>query len=65
MNGSPNQYVLIDMSLSFIFRQGLPGKCLGKMPIINPPWNPSLLAPSTPTGLLTNNKGGAHIYRNH
>ena len=28
---------LVDTSCTFIFRQGIPGKCLGKRPIINPP----------------------------
>ncbi len=34
--GPHNQYVLIDMSLTFIFRQGLPGKRLNKRPQIPP-----------------------------
>ena len=29
-NGPHNQYVLIDMTGTIIFRQGLPGKCLYK-----------------------------------
>ncbi len=34
IKGPHNQYVLVDMSLTFIFRRGLPGKCLGKRPRI-------------------------------
>ena len=61
------------MSLTFIFRQGLPGKCLGKRPIINPPiprasaWDGGLdLGPfikTFPWKSLTKNKGKAHIYQ--
>ena len=61
------------MSLTFIFRQGLPGKCLGKRPIINPPiprtsaWDGGLdLGPffkTFPWKSLTKNKGTACIYQ--
>ena len=61
------------MSLTFIFRQGLPGKCLGKRPIINEPdtrASPCVggvdLGPflkTFPWKSLTKNKGKAHIYQ--
>ena len=60
------------MSLTFIFRQGLPGKCLGKRPIINPPissasaWDGGLdlgaFVKTFPWKSLTKNKGKADIY---
>ncbi len=73
VNGPHKQYVRLDMSLTFIFRQGLPGKCLGKRPIINPliprasAWDGGLnfgaflktFAWKSPT----KNKGKAHIYQ--
>ncbi len=37
MNGPHNQYILIDMSPTFVFRQGRPGKRLFNRPVINPP----------------------------
>ena len=71
-NGPHNQYVLIDTSRTFSFRQGLPGKCLGKRPIFNPlirrasAWDEGLdLGPflkTFPWKSLTKNKGKAHIY---
>ena len=30
INGARNQFIPIDMTFDFIFRQGLPGKCLHK-----------------------------------
>ena len=72
INGPRNQSVLIDMSLTFIFSQGLPGKCLGKRPIILPaitrasPCDESLdfgpFLKTFPWKSLTKNKGEAHIY---
>ena len=37
INGPHNQYIWIDMSLTFVFRQGLPSKSLFNRPVINPP----------------------------
>ena len=61
------------MSLTFIFRQGLPGKCLGKRPIIlsavgraSPSDGGVDLGPflkTFPWKSLTKNKGKAHIYQ--
>ena len=70
INGPHNQYVLIDTSRTFIFRQGLPGKCLGKRPIIKHPiprasaWDGGDLGSflkTFPWKSLTKHKGKAHI----
>ena len=73
INGPHNQYVLIDMSLTFIFRQGLPGKRLFNRPVINHPITRASacdgrvgLGPVIKTFAwksLTKNKGKAHIYQ--
>ncbi len=61
------------MSLTYIFRQGLPGKCLFNKPVIKAPiphasaWDGGLdVGPffkTCPWKSLTKNKGKAHIYQ--
>ncbi len=61
------------MGLTFIFRQGLPGKCLGKRPIIKHPipcasaWDGGLdsgtFIETFPWKSLPKNKSKAHIYQ--
>ena len=73
INGPHYQYVLIDMSLTFIFRQGLPGKCLKKRPQIHSPVTRACpcdggddyrpFSKTFPWKSLTKNEGTACIYQ--
>ena len=61
------------MSLTFIFREGLPGKCLKKRPLIQPlipracAWDEGIdyrpFSKTFPWKSLTKNKGTARIYQ--